>query len=98
MKQFMQTIKLSTGDKTPPMLDQTFEKRLEGSNSKYIYIFFLECVWSLQQIVSFSFGLYATAKGISSFEEISMKLELLVYQTKAKFNEENFQILNLLQN
>ena len=41
MKQFMQTIKTSSGDKTPPLLDESFEERLEGSNSKYVYVFFL---------------------------------------------------------
>lgn len=30
MKQFMQTAKLSTGDKTPPTLDTSFDERLEG--------------------------------------------------------------------
>lgn len=97
MKLFMQTIKQSTGDKTPPSLDVTFEKRLAGSESKYVYIFFLELVWSVQQILSLVFGLYATAKAISSFEKIMQVLELLMYQQKAKFNEENFQILNLIQ-
>jgi hypothetical protein len=47
IKLFMQTIKLSTGDKTPPMLDKTMEGRLEGSASKTVFVFFLEVVWAL---------------------------------------------------
>jgi len=41
IKLFMQTIKLSTGDKTPPTFDKRFDSRLNGSNSKYFYIFML---------------------------------------------------------
>ena len=96
MKQFMQTIKMSSGDKTPPTLDDKMKKRLEGSNQMGVFIFFLEFVWFLQQIFSAVFGLYFIAKGIASYEGILQKLPLLRYQEKAKFNEENFQILNLI--
>ena len=41
-------------------------------------------------------GLYVTAKAISTYEKVQQILELLVYQSKAKLNEENFQILNLI--
>lgn len=96
MKLFMQTIKLSTGDKTPPTLDKNMEVRLQGSNQKVIFITFLEIVWALQQVFSLVFGAYCTARVISCYERTLQTQELLVYQSKAKFNEENFQILNLI--
>lgn len=64
IKLFMQTIKLSTGDKSPPTLDEEFEDRLEGSYDVAVFMFFLEVVWALQQIFSIVFGLYATARVI----------------------------------
>lgn len=48
IRMFMQTIKLSTGDKTPPTLDDVMTKRLEQSEStQNVFIFFLEVVWAL---------------------------------------------------
>jgi len=91
MKLFMQTAKLSTGDKTPPTLDVSFDKRLEGLEAvKDVFIFFLETVWALQQILSIVFGLFAVAKVIQTVEKTMQNLLLLKYQTRAKFNEENF--------
>ena len=87
----MQTAKLSTGDKTPPTLDVSFDKRLEGLEAvKDVFIFFLETVWALQQILSIVFGLFAVAKVIQTVEKTMQNLLLLKYQTRAKFNEENF--------
>lgn len=80
MKLFMQTIKLSTGDKTPPTLDKSMNDRLDESVSyKAIFIFFLEIVWALQQVLSGIFGLFAVAKVTSSFEKTLQNLELLAY-------------------
>jgi hypothetical protein len=91
IKLFMQTIKLSSGDKTPPILDEKMMTRLNTSpTSKAIFIFFLELVWSLQIILSGVFGLFAIAKACQSYEKIMQILELLILQSKAKFNEENF--------
>lgn len=98
IKLFMQTIKLSTGDKTPPALDEKMQIRLNTSPaSKAVFIFFLEVVWSLQVLLSGVFSLFMLAKGLSSYEKVMSILDLLIYQSKAKFNEENFQIMNLLQ-
>ena len=94
----MQTIKLSTGDKTPPTLDDNMLKRLEQNNStKAVFIFFLEVVWALQQVLSAFFGLFALAKVLAIYEKTMRVLELLIYQSKARFNDENFQILNLIK-
>merc|ERR1712147_320218 len=49
MKLFMQTLKMSSGDNTPPSLDKQMEIRLEGRNAQTVFVFFLEIVWSLQQ-------------------------------------------------
>jgi len=51
----------------------------------------------MQQVFSGMFVLFATAKSISSFEKVSQDMTLRIYQTKAKLNEENFQILNLIE-
>lgn len=93
----MQTYKMSSGEKTPPILDDTMAKRLEGSNTKMIFVFFLEVVWVVQQFVSGIFAVYFTARAVSVYEMAHNMLEPIIYQTKARFNEENFQILNLLQ-
>ena len=97
VKLLMQTIKTSSGDKTPPTLDANMIQRVEGSTEKYIFEFFLIGVWALQQIFSMIFGLYAIAKTIQAVEKVTMNLDLLVTQAKAKFNEENFQILDLFR-
>lgn len=91
IKLFMQTIKTSTGDKTPPSLDPNMTTRLNTSPFiKSVFIFFLEVVWGLQIILSAVFSLFAISKALSSFERIMQKLDLLILQSKAKFNEENF--------
>lgn len=90
LKQFMQTFKLSTGDKTPPVLDVNMEKRLEGSNTRVVFVFFLEVVWCIQQFMSGIFGIYGVARAVSVYEKVYHKLEPIMYQTKARFNEENF--------
>ena len=72
--------------------------RLKGDNTRFLFILFLEAVWGLQQVFSAVFGLFAIAKVVSSYEKCQQSMELLLYQSKAKFNEENFQILNLIQN
>lgn len=46
---------------------------------KAIFIFFLEIVWALQQVLSGIFGLFAVAKVTSSFEKTFQNLELLAY-------------------
>ena len=98
IKLFMQTIKTSTGDKTPPSLDHIMSTRLNTSPFlRAVFIFFLEVVWGLQIVLSSVFSLFAISKAMSSYEKIMQKLDLLILQSKAKFNEENFQILNLLQ-
>lgn len=43
------------------------------------------------------FAVYFTARAVSIYEMAHNMLEPIIYQTKARFNEENFQILNLLQ-
>lgn len=98
MKLLMQTIKLSTGDKTPPKLTQEFNDRLIGNETtKGFFIFSLELVWAVQQVLSVVFGLFGISKVCQTYEKTMQILELLIYQSKAKFNEENFQILNLMQ-
>lgn len=87
----MQTIKLSSGDKTPPTLDELTLQRLNTSPfTKTVFIFFLELVWALQIILSIVFGLFAIGSVLMSHEKVMQILELLIYQSKAKFNEENF--------
>jgi hypothetical protein len=67
----MQTIKLSTGDKTPPALDDKMQLRLNTSPaSKAIFIFFLEIVWALQVLLSGILSLFMMAKGVSSYEKV----------------------------
>ena len=90
MKQFMQTLKLSTGDKTPPILDTVMAARLEGSNMKVVFIFFLEVVWAVQLFLSGIFSVYAMARSVSVYEKCSHIIEPIMFQTKARFNEENF--------
>lgn len=87
----MQTLKLSSGDKTPPSLDDQMLTRLNTSPwSKSVFIFFLEFVWFLQIILSGVFGLFAIGKSNASYEKVMQILDLLILQSKAKFNEENF--------
>ena len=62
MKLFMQTIKLSSGDKTPPKVDSQMENRLKGSAQQGIFMFFLTFVWALEIIGSAMF--YLAAQGI----------------------------------
>jgi len=64
---------------------------------KTIYVFFLELVWALHVILSLVFFLFAIGKAMQSYENVMQIMEQLVLQSKAKFNEENFQIMNLLQ-
>lgn len=71
MKLFMQTLKMSSGDKTPPSLDKQMEIRLEGRNAQTVFVFFLEIVWSLQQFFSWIFGLYAIARVVMVHEKIT---------------------------
>jgi len=52
IKLFMQTYKLSSGDKTPPSLDTQMADRLKGSASQGVFMFFLTFVWALQQLGS----------------------------------------------
>ena len=94
----MQTVKLSTGDKTPPTLDDSIKKRLEGhGKTKSVFMFFLELVWALQQVISLVFGLNSVTKVMFSYEQTMKSLELLNYQSRAKFNEENYQIMYLIK-
>jgi hypothetical protein len=60
IKLFMQTYKLSSGDKTPPSLDSQMADRLKGSASQGIFMFFLTFVWALQQLGSAVVVLTAT--------------------------------------
>jgi len=55
-----------------------------------VFIFFLEVVWALQQVLSAFFGLFALAKVLAIYEKTMRVLELLIYQSKARFNDENF--------
>jgi len=93
----MQTYKLSSGDKTPPALDSQMEDRLKGSASRGIFMFFLTFVWALQQIGSFLVIVTAYGLVVQSCEKNARVLALLTYRAKAKFNEENFQIMNLIR-
>lgn len=86
----MQTYKLSTGDKTPPVLDDVMASRLEGSNTKVVFVFFLEVVWAFQQFLSGIFGMYAFGRAVSVYEKCYHMIEPVMYQTKVRFNEENF--------
>lgn len=71
--------------------------RLKGDNTRFVFVFFLEAVWGLQQVFSAVFGLYVISRVVSTYEKCLQTQELMLYQSKAKFNEENFQILNLIQ-
>jgi len=71
--------------------------RLEGSDTKIIFVFFLEVVWAIEQLLSGIFGAYMMARAVSIYEKTHNFMDPIVMQTKARFNEENFQILNLLQ-
>lgn len=94
----MQTIKISTAaDKIPPLFDDNMQTRLEGSTTRVVFLFFLEMIWALQLLFSAVFAMYVKARVIAAYEKVLLKMDLLIYQSKAKFNEENFQILNLIQ-
>ena len=91
MRLFMQTVKQSTGDKTPPMIDPDMKKRLSGSAEQGVFMFFLTFVWSLQQVFAGVLSIAAIAIVTSSYEKNSQGLRVLLFRAKAKFNEENLQ-------
>jgi len=97
IKLFMQTYKLSSGDKTPPALDTQMADRLKGSASQGVFMFFLTFVWAVQQLASGMIIMTAYGLVLQSCEKNARILSLLKTRTRAKFNEENFQIMNLIR-
>jgi hypothetical protein len=71
--------------------------RLRGSAQHGLFMFFLTFVWSFQQVATFLFVMTGIAITVQASERISRISPLLLLRCKAKFNEENFQIMNLIR-
>jgi hypothetical protein len=72
--------------------------RLEGSTFTYILIFgFVVFMWICQQLFFGVSGTFFIAMIIQSYEKHLSKFPMYHYRTKAKYNEECFQIMNIFK-
>lgn len=72
--------------------------RLEGGTFTYVLIFgFVVFMWICQQLFFGVAGTFFIAQVIESYEKHYSKFPMYHYKTKAKYNEECFQIMNIFQ-
>jgi len=94
----IQVYKNAAGEITAPNLDDTMSARLEGSSFTYVLIFgFVVFMWICQQLFFGVAGTYFVAQVIESYEKHISKFPMYHYKTKAKYNEECFQIMNIFK-
>lgn len=91
VKLLMQTMKLSTGDKTPPVLGADMRRRLAGQpGSQAFLMFWLTLLWLFQMGLFGFLFVYIQAHFFQLIEKHYGKMKLYAFRSKAKFNEENF--------
>lgn len=94
----IQVYKNAAGEITAPNLNDQMMARLEGGTFTYVLIFgFVVFMWVCQQLFFGVAGTFFVAQVIESYEKHYMKFPMYHYKTKAKYNEECFQIMNIFQ-
>ena len=92
----IQVYKNAAGEITAPNLDDIMSARLEGNAFTYTLIFgFVVFMWICQQLFFGVAGTFFIAQVIESYEKHYAKFPMYHYKTKAKYNEECFQIMDL---
>ena len=90
--------KNAAGEVTAPNLDEDMVKRTEDSSFTFTLMFgFIVFMWICQQLFFGMTGTFFVGKVLQSYEMHFSNFPMYHYKTKAKYNEECFQIMNIFQ-
>ena len=96
VKILFQTYKQAVGQKVIPDVDEDYSSKV--GNSDFSEVFMLTLItlaWLAQNSFFAYFGVIFLAQIFQAYEKHYPRVEILSYRAKARFNEENFQILDL---
>lgn len=96
LKLMFQTYQATQGRKVAPVLNQDMNDRLADSPGVEMFMLLLvTIVWLACNSFFAFFGTTFMAQVYQAYEKYMPKMRMYGYRAKARFNEENFQILDL---
>jgi len=91
-----QTYRSTQGDKVVPSLAGAMADRLQASPAaQAILLAVISFVWLAQNSWFTFYGVQFLAQLFQAYEELYPKMEMLSYRSKARFNMENYQVLDV---
>ena len=98
LKMMFQTYQATQGKKVAPVLSPQLEDRLADDAAVSMFMLLLiTMVWLASNSFFAFFGTTFMAQVYQAYEKYMPKMRMFGYKAKARFNEENFQILNLFR-
>lgn len=95
VKLLFQSYKQAVGQKIIPDVDEEFAGSNSSSFSESFMLVLITLAWLAQNCFFAYFGVIFLAQIFQAYEKHYPRVEVLSYRAKARFNEENFQILDL---
>jgi len=96
VKMLFQTYKQAVGQKIIPDVDEAYSNQGDTQSfSEEFMLMLITIAWLAQNSFFAYFGVIFLAQVFQAYEKHYPRVEVLSYRAKARFNEENFQILDL---